>query len=75
MGYTISWSDGREDDGIETYQEACTLVTAEYEDALIGHDGDLEGGGDRTLCWADEASSINDPGVNAVAEIRREARS
>lgn len=72
MSFAIQWSDGREETGIETYDEAQTIVRASYEDALIGHDGDLEGGGDRTLCWADEESSHDDAGESAVASIRRE---
>jgi hypothetical protein len=70
--YEITYTDGRTDTA-ETYEAAVAIIEAEYEEAEIGHDGDLSDGGDRTLCWADEASSVNDDGANAVASIR-EAR-
>jgi hypothetical protein len=41
-----------------------------HHEAAIGHYGDLEDGGDRTLCWADEADAQDDPGVRAVATIK-----
>lgn len=66
--YAIEWSDGSRDE-YDTYDQATTAVTARYPDAEIGHDGDLSEGGDRTLCWASEAESMNDDGQNAVAEI------
>ena len=40
-------------------------------DGIVGHDGDLsEPGGDRTLIWADEQSSLNDDGACAIGSIR-----
>lgn len=39
-------------------------------DGVIGHDGDLSCGGDKTLIWANEASSIDDAGANAIGSIR-----
>lgn len=69
--YTISYTDGRSDTA-ESYEAAKAIIEAEYPDAEIGHDGDLSDGGDRTLCWADEASSVNDDGARAVASIRKE---
>ena len=66
---TISYTDGRIAD-FDSYDAAVGAIEAQYEDAEIGHDGDLTDGGDRTLCWADNASSINDDGANAVATIR-----
>lgn len=70
MSYTISYSDGRTDTA-ETYDAACEAVRAVYPGAEIGHDGDLSEHGDRTLCWADEDSSIDDDGQRAIATIRR----
>ena len=67
--YIISYTDGREDTA-ETYEGAQAAVLARYPDAEIGHDGDLDGGGDRTLCWATEEDSVNDDGARAVASIR-----
>ena len=49
---------------------AQTYLLADWPEAEIGHDGDLTDSGDRTLCWADEPSSINDDGARAVASIR-----
>ena len=49
---------------------AKAFIRKAYPSAVIGHDGDLSDGGDRTLCWADEDSSVNDDGANAVASIR-----
>ena len=40
-------------------------------DGIVGHDGDLSDGGDKTLIWADEESAENDPGINAIGSIRR----
>jgi len=70
MTYEISYTDGRPSVECESYDAAKEIITAEWSDAEIGHDGDLDGGGDRTLCWADEDSSIDDDGANAVASIR-----
>lgn len=73
MSYMIKHGNGRKSEiEIETYDEACAIVRAEYGEAEIGHDGDLQDGGDRTLCWTDEESARNDPGAHAVCEIRRE---
>lgn len=66
--YTISWSNGRTDTA-DTYEAAKELVRAEYPDAEIGHDGDLDGFGDRTLCWEDEEHSTDDDGARAIASI------
>ena len=68
--YAISYSNGQPKVTTETYDEAIEILQAEYPDLEYGHDGDLSDGGDRTLCWADEASSVNDDGGNAVASIR-----
>jgi len=71
--YTIKFSNGQHDESTDTYDEAVAAIREIYgEDAVIGHDGDLSDSGDRTLCWADEASSIGDDGKNAVASIYRE---
>ena len=68
--YEISYSDGRTDEA-SSYADAIAIIRAEYgPDAVTEHDGDLSDGGDRTICWADEASSDNDDGANAVASIR-----
>jgi hypothetical protein len=38
---------------------------------VIGHDGDLSDGGDRTFCWPNDAAAVNDDGAKAIATIRR----
>lgn len=65
--YRITYSDGRTADH-ETYGAAVEAIQSQYVDAEIGHSGDLSDGGDRTLCWADGASSVDD-GINAIAKI------
>ena len=67
--YEISYTDGRTDEA-SSYADAIAIIRAEYPDAVTEHDGDLSDAGDRTLCWSDEASSLNDDGANAVASIR-----
>ena len=67
--YSLEWEHGATEQ-YDTYDAAVAAVTAEYPDAVIGHDGDLEDGGDRTLAWACEKDSINDGGQKAVAVIR-----
>ena len=71
MVYRITYATGQAADEYATYAEACEAVRAEWPDAEIGHDGDLSEGGDGTLCWADEGSSIGDAGQRAVAQITR----
>lgn len=73
MTYEIRYSNGRTERGYETEDDAREAVLEEYPDAEIGHPGDLSDGGDRTLCWADEESSVDDDGARAVASIRRVA--
>ena len=68
--YTIQCSNGQRMTGYESYEAAVEACRAEWgEDCSIGHDGDLADGGDRTLVWADEASSVDDDGARAVASI------
>lgn len=70
--YKITHSHGETETGIDTYEEALDRVRAVYgDDCEIGHDGDLEEGGDRTLVWSDEDTAHNDDGSRAVAKITR----
>jgi hypothetical protein len=71
MSYTIKWSGWRSDSNVGTYEDAKFLCAESYEDAVIGHDGDLESGGDRTLVWANEEDAKDDDGSRAVASIHR----
>lgn len=66
--YTVKWSNGAER-RYETYEAAKSAVVESYPEAEIGHAGDISEGGDRTLCWASGADSVNDDGKNAVCEI------
>jgi len=73
--YTISFTDGRTKTIEGGYQEALDYVRELVgSDVEIGHDGDLTGGGDRTLFWACEEDSIDDDGVRALGSIRSAAR-
>jgi hypothetical protein len=73
-GYMVRYSNGRMVTGLESYAQAIAEVTSTYESAAIGHDGDLTGGGDRTLCWASEDDAENDDGARAVASIYLDLR-
>ncbi len=74
MEFEIRYSNGRKVGGYDSYPDAIVAVLAEYPDAEIGHDGDLRDDGERTLCWASEADSIDDDGARAVAAIHPVAR-
>jgi len=57
------------------FADAMASVRLNYPDAVayqggseISDDDDVTCGG-RILIWADEASSVNDDGANAIAEI------
>jgi hypothetical protein len=54
-----------------TWESVVRWIRERYPKAEIGHDGDLGDGGDRTLCWADEADAANDDGAKAIASITR----
>jgi hypothetical protein len=70
--YMIVYDNGEKARGFKTYQEAVDDCREDYGPrCVIGHDGDLSLGGDRTYVWPDKKSSINDCGQNAVATIFR----
>lgn len=69
MRYEIVWRDGSAPTYHDTYGAACDAVLARFPDAVVGHDGDLSEGGDRTLCWSDEADAQNDDGQRTCAAI------
>lgn len=66
---TVAWSDGSPPDRYDTYTAAVAALRDRYDDAEIGHDGDLLEGGDRTLVWASEDDSVDDEGARAIASI------
>ena len=61
--YEIRYSNGHTVSGYDTYEAAVASLEIEYPDAVIGHVGN------RTLCWADEASSIDNDGAYSISEI------
>ena len=68
--YEISFANGDKPALYTTYEDACGILHEIYgDDIVIGHDGDLSKGGDRTLVWENEKDSENDDGKNAVAYI------
>ena len=68
--YAVVWAHGGTEAGYASHDAAADAVRSVYPDAEIGHDGDATEGGESTLCWRDAASSVEDPGVHAVAQIR-----
>ena len=68
--YTVYVGGGNTID-FRSMKDAKAFIRKEWPEAVIGHDGDLDDGGDRTFCWADDASAVNDDGGNAVASIIR----
>ncbi len=69
INHIIAWADGSFR-LCGSYEEACDIVTARYPGAEIGHDGDLDDGGERTLCWETADDANNDDGADAIATIR-----
>lgn len=67
--YRITFWDGVEDTAPDLLQ-AMEIVRMRYPDAAIGHAGDLQDGGTRTLCWETEKSKGDDNGEKAIAVIR-----
>lgn len=73
MNYTIRYTNGTVDAGYDTYASAVEAVHyAVGPCAVVGHDGDIRGGGERTLCWSCERDAIDDDGARAVCSIWRE---
>lgn len=68
-GYRIRWADGSAAQVAGSIEGARLVVRNRYPEASIGHDGDCSDGGPRTICWADEASGVDDDGQRAVATI------
>ncbi len=68
--YTVYVGGGNTID-FRSIEAAKAFIRKTWPEAVIGHDGDLSDGGDRTFCWRDDASAVNDDGANAVATITR----
>jgi hypothetical protein len=67
--YEVRYSNGRRVGQLQSYEAALAEVESSYPEMVAGHDGDLTDDGDRTLCWASEADSVDDDGARAVASI------
>ena len=68
--YTVYVGGGNTID-FGSLKAAKAWIRRTWPSAVIGHDGDLSDGGDRTLCWRDDDSAVNDDGANAIATITR----
>jgi hypothetical protein len=68
--YTVYVGGGNTID-FASMKAAKAFILKAWPSAVIGHDGDLSDGGDRTFCWRDDASAVNDDGANAIATITR----
>ena len=70
--FKITHSHGITEIGIETYDEAVDRVRAVYgAECEIGHSGDCEDGGNKTLCWQDTETAENDDGSRACCAIHK----
>jgi hypothetical protein len=66
--YMIAYRDGTTEPA-GTYSAACGRIKSGWPEAVIGHDGDMEHGGTRTLCWADADDAANHVEAKAIASI------
>lgn len=71
MTFALRYEDGRQH-RYDTYEDAVAAVRAVWgPGAAIGHDGDIDQGGERTLCWPSERLAEDDDGSRACATIVR----
>ncbi len=66
--HIIFWANGDSPDRYPTYEDAVDML--DKLGYVVGHDGDLDSWGDRTLFWRTEADAENDDGLNTAGEIR-----
>ena len=52
-----------------TWEGVVRWIRERHPNAEIGHDGDMEDGGNRTLCWADADDAANYVEAKAIASI------
>ena len=69
MIYTIRFSNGDRESSYDSYAEAKEAILDRWPLAAIGHDGDLEHSGERTLFWETEDDSLDDDGARALGSI------
>lgn len=70
MPYLVEHSNG-ERMMCDTYSTAMEHLAERYGLPTIGHDGDINDGGDCTWVWRTESDAKNDDGAKAIAVIRR----
>lgn len=71
MTYVLQNDQGRTLSNHVLYKDA-VAAAEEFagDEGVVGHDGDIIDGGDKTLVWSDEDSSLDDAGANAIGSIR-----
>ena len=71
--YKIRHSHGQVDGGLSSYEDARAAVRAVYgaDAAIGGYGGDLEDGGEASLCWQSDVPEADRDGSRACCEIRR----
>jgi hypothetical protein len=67
--YKVVWSNGVTEYGFATLSAAEEAVCGVLSGAVIGHDGDIADGGERTLFWASEELAADDDGSRAAGAI------
>lgn len=67
--YEIRLTNGRRIENLSSLRRAKDWCSSEWPDGEIGHDGDLDDGGERTLVWAYAPDAADDDGTRAVASI------
>lgn len=70
--YAVHYSHTSQVEHYDTYGEALSAVRSVWRRASIGHDGDIDHGGERTLVWPDSRTARNDDGSRACASITRQ---
>jgi len=72
---TVYYADGSAQSTHENYRDALKALELEFFGVVIGHDGDLTDGGDRTFVWKTfEDAEFDEAGEHAIATIRYETR-
>jgi hypothetical protein len=70
--YRITFGNGDSPIDVEGELSIRSTLRAKYGyDVEYGHDGDLRGGGDRTLFWRSAEESIDDDGARALGSVHR----
>lgn len=68
--FTIKHFTGQTETGIDTYEDAVAKVREAYgDDVEIGHSGDINDFGDRTLCWQTDVPEADRDGSRACCSI------